>query len=83
MRSLNLSQVGNSLCFWPAVVLSATATFFFGWAVVISSQDWAGQVMWGGVATVGAILLLFSSIRESHRLGASRRHPTTSTITAP
>jgi hypothetical protein len=50
---------------------------------VISSQDWAGQVMWGAVASVGAILLLFSAIRESHRMGAQHRRPTTPAITAP
>jgi len=83
MRNLNLSQVGNSLCFWPAVVLSVIAVFFFGWAVVISSQDWAGQVMWGAVASVGAILLLYASIRESHRMGGQRRRPTAPTITVP
>jgi hypothetical protein len=83
MRNLNLSQVGHSLCFWPAVILSVIAVFFFGWAVVISSQDWAGQVMWGAVASVAAILLLFSAIRESHRMGAQHRRPTTPAITAP
>jgi hypothetical protein len=83
MRNLNLSQVRHSLCFWPAVMLSAIAVFFFGWAVVISSQDWAGQVMWGAVASVGAILLLFSAIRESHRMVVQRRRPPTPTVTVP
>jgi hypothetical protein len=83
VRNLNLSQVGQSLCFWPAVVLSVIAVFFFGWAVVISSQDWAGQVMWGAVASVGAILLLYASIRESHRMVGQRRRLPTPTITVP
>ena len=76
MKALDLSQVRHSLAFWPAVGLSAIAAFFFGWAALISSQNWLGQAVWGVLATVIAMVLLVMALRESHRTGARpRRSP--------
>jgi len=83
MKTLDLSQVRHSLYFWPAVALSTLAVFFFGWAVLISNQDWAGQAMWGALATVFAMVLLVMAIRESHHTGAQRRRSAAPTISAP
>jgi len=67
MRTLHLSGLRNSLYFWPGVTLSAIAIFFFGWAVLISSQDWVGQAIWAALATVIASACLVKAARESRR----------------
>lgn len=67
-----LSNARNSFYFWPIVTLSAVAVFFFGWAVQISSQNWAGQAVWGGFATIIVLVLAAMAVRDSHRASVSR-----------
>jgi hypothetical protein len=73
MKNLDLSEVRYSLYFWPAVTLSAIAVFFFGWAALISAENWVGQAIWGAAATLIAMVLLFTAIRASHRTATQRR----------
>jgi len=80
MKTLDLSEVRYSLYFWPAVALAGIAVFFFGWAALISTQNWVGQAIWGAAATLIAMTLLFTAIRASHHTVTQRRRsagPTT------
>jgi FtsH-binding integral membrane protein len=83
MKALDLSQIHHSLYIWPAAILSAFAVFFFGWAALISNQNWAGQVMWGGLAAVIATVLLVMAIRESNRSGAQHGRSVAARIRVP
>jgi hypothetical protein len=67
MRTLHLGGLHDSLYFWPGVILSAIAIFFLGWAVLISSQDWVGQAIWGALAAMIASACLVKAARESRR----------------
>ena len=67
MNTFDLNESHNSLYFWPGVTLSAIAIVFFGWAVLISSQDWVGQAIWAALATVIASACLVKAARESRR----------------
>jgi hypothetical protein len=70
-----MKMLGNafkSLYFWPIVTLSAVAVFFFGWAVQISAQNWAGQAAWGTLATIIVVVMVVMAVRDSHRMSVSR-----------
>jgi hypothetical protein len=67
MKKLHLSQSRNSLYFWPGAILSGIAILFFGWALLISSQDWVGQVIWGTLAGIIAVMSLAMAARDSRR----------------
>jgi drug/metabolite transporter (DMT)-like permease len=67
MKALLLSESHNSLYFWPGVIVSAIAILFFGWAVLVSGQDWVGQAIWGTLAAVFAAVLLALAARDSRR----------------
>jgi hypothetical protein len=69
---LHLTNVRHNFYFWPIVALSAVAVFFFGWAVQISAQNWMGQAVWGGFATIIAMVLLAMAVREAHATSLSR-----------
>ena len=62
MKTFRLNESQNSLYFWPGMTLSAIAIFFFGWAVVASSQDWLGQAIWGALAAVIALVCLAAAL---------------------
>jgi drug/metabolite transporter (DMT)-like permease len=67
MRTPHLSKSPDSPYFWPGVGLSVIGILFFAWAVLISSQDWVGQAIWGALATVIAVVLLAAAGRHSRR----------------
>jgi hypothetical protein len=69
---LHLTNVRHNFYFWPIAALSAVAVFFFGWAVQISAQNWIGQGVWGGFATIIALVLLAMAVREAHATSLSR-----------
>src|SRR2546430_8305524 len=77
---LDLSEVRDSLYFWPAVTLSGIAVFFFGWAALILEQNWIGQAIWGALAALTAMVLLITAIRASHRAVTQRRRLAAPTI---
>jgi hypothetical protein len=72
VRIPHLSDARDSLYFWPILTLSAIAVFFFGWAVQISAENWVGQVVWGGLSTLIALVLVAMAVRDSHRTSLSR-----------
>jgi hypothetical protein len=67
MKAPHLSKSHHSPYFGPGLALAAVATFFFGWALLISSQDWMGQAIWGALAGVIAVVLLTLAARDSRR----------------
>jgi len=67
MNTFDLNESHNSLYFWPGVTLSAIAIVFFGWAVLLSDQNWLGQAIWGSLATLIAAVCLTIAARESRR----------------
>jgi hypothetical protein len=69
---LHLTNVRHNLFFWPIAAFSAIAVFFFGWAVQISAENWIGQAVWGGFATIIAMVLLAMAVREAHATSLSR-----------
>lgn len=68
-----LSNAFTSLYFWPIGILSAVAVFFFGWAVQISAQNWAGQAAWGSLSTIFVLVMVVMAARDWHRTSVSRR----------
>lgn len=74
-RTEPMKMLGNafeSLYFWPIVTLSAVAVFFFGWAVQISAQNWAGQAVWGTLATIIVMVMVVVAVRDAHHMSVSR-----------
>jgi hypothetical protein len=67
MRRLRVSHSHKSTYFWPGMILSAIAIFFFGWGILLFSENWMGQAIWGALATVIAVFLLAMAVRDSRR----------------
>jgi len=55
----------SSYYFWPGAVMLALAAGMAVWAVMLSHEDWAGQVMWSVVFLVVAVVLVVLAWRES------------------
>jgi len=65
MKTLHLSESHKSLYFWPGVTLSVIAILFFVWGLMLFSENWMGQAIWGTLATVFAVVLLAMAVRDS------------------